>query len=284
MALLSNRSAALRQLPLLLFIASLILLPFIISSSAAGLTFASAREETLEDLGDDVVSRPGDGEEVGLVGEGVQDTPDVVLAPAAGVDSVFFFSKYKDKLIPAGQQSEILVGISNKGESPLKVTTIRGSLHLQYDHRISIQNFTTQELNNSIVPPGVQASFSYPFTVYEYLLPGQLAFVASIFYEVDDELHRTVFYNGTIEVVESSGFISGETVFLITLGLGLLGLFSMWIYGQFQRLSKKTRRAKTVETGTRSTDGVSNEWLQGTAFTQKLSKSVSQSTKSKKKK
>lgn len=82
---------------------------------------------------------------------------------------------------------------------------------------------------------------------------------------------------------EVSGFLSGETLFLVTLGLGMLGLLSMWIYGQFQKLSK-TRRTKKFETGTRSMESVNNEWLQGTAFTKKLSKSVSQPSKSKKKK
>ena len=70
------------------------------------------------------------------------------------------------------------------------------------------------------------------------LQAGSFALVASILYEVDGHPHRSVFYNGTIEVIEASGFASGETIFLVTLGSGLLGLLGMWLYGQFQKLSK----------------------------------------------
>jgi translocon-associated protein subunit alpha len=68
--------------------------------------------------------------------------------------------------------------------------------------------------------------------------PGSFALVASILYEVDGQAFRNVFYNGTIEVVESSGFVSGETIFLVTLGIGMLGLLGMWAYGQFVKISK----------------------------------------------
>lgn len=68
--------------------------------------------------------------------------------------------------------------------------------------------------------------------------PGGFALVASIYYDIDDQAHRTTFYNGTVEVVEAHGFFSGETLFLITLGLGLSGLLGIWAYGQIQRLSK----------------------------------------------
>lgn len=57
-------------------------------------------------------------------------------------------------------------------------------------------------------------------------------------YELNNQLHKSVFYNGTLEVVEASGFVSGETMFLVTLGLGLLGLLGMWVYAQVQRISK----------------------------------------------
>ena len=49
-------------------------------------------------------------------------------------------------------------------------------------------------------------------------------------YELNNQLHKSVFYNGILEVVEASGFVSGETLFLVTLGKGLLGLLGMWVY------------------------------------------------------
>uniref|UniRef100_A0A0C9RPM0 Translocon-associated protein subunit alpha n=1 Tax=Wollemia nobilis TaxID=56998 RepID=A0A0C9RPM0_9CONI len=225
----------------------------------------------------------GEEGELGIVGDGVQDSVDSVLGPASGVDTTCFFPKNSDKLIPAGGETEILVGVNNEGESSLKVHSIKASLHLPYYHGLLVQNLTVQEFVNATVPHSAQATFPYSFTVNKYLQPGEFTLVGSMFYEVDEQLYQAVFYNGTVEVVEGSGILSGETVFLITLGMALLGLFGLWLYGQIQRISKKTKRTKKVEVGTRNAD-TTNEWLQGTAFTQGLSKSLSQSQKSKKKK
>ncbi|GLJ16220.1 hypothetical protein SUGI_0271840 [Cryptomeria japonica] len=225
----------------------------------------------------------GEDGELGIVGDGVQDSVDSVLGPASGVDTICFFPKNSDKLIPAGGETEILVGINNEGESSLKVLSIKATLHLPYYHGMLAQNLTVQEFVNATVLHSAQATFPYSFTVNKYLQPGEFTLVGSMFYEIDEQLYQAVFYNGTVEVVEGTGILSGETLFLVTLGLALVGLSGIWIYGQIQRISKKTKRTKNVEVGTRSAD-TTNEWLQGTAFTQTLAKSISQSQKSKKKK
>ncbi|KAL3681486.1 hypothetical protein R1sor_024442 [Riccia sorocarpa] len=267
--------ASFKRISLLLLLSSLL---FLLISAP----FAAGTEGTVDE---EVDGGAADGGEVGLVDEGVDDffSRDS-LGAAPGVETVFHFPKNPEKSITAGETAEIVVGLRNSGESPLKVTSIRASINLPYDHRIFVQNFTAQEFDNATVPPGVQASFPYSFTVSKYLQPGGFALVASVYYDTDDQPHRTVFFNGTIEVVEAHGFFSGETLFLISLAVGLLGLGGMWAYGQVQRLSKKTRRVKKVETGTRSMDNATaNEWLQGTAFTAKRSNSISMG-KSKKKK
>ncbi|KAL2620415.1 hypothetical protein R1flu_000620 [Riccia fluitans] len=266
--------ASFKRISLLLLLSSLLLL-------LVGAPFAAGTEGIIDDeVGEEVA----DGGEVGLVDEGVDDFfSGDSLGAAPGVETVFHFPKNPDKTITAGETAEIVVGLRNSGETPLKVTSVRASINLPYDHRIFVQNFTAQEFENSTVPPGVQASFPYSFTVSKYLQPGGFALVASIYYDTDEQPHKTVFFNGTIEVIEAHGFFSGETFFLLTLGIGLLSLAGMWVYGQVQRFSKKTRKAKKVETGTRSVDASANEWLQGTAFTAKRSTSISMG-KSKKKK
>ncbi|KAH9287692.1 hypothetical protein KI387_031809 [Taxus chinensis] len=186
-------------------------------------------------------------------------------------------------LIPAGGETGILVGVHNEGESSLKVHSIKASLHLPYYHGMLVQNFTVQEFVKATVPHSAQAAFPYSFTVNKYLQPGEFTLVGSMFYEIDEQLYQSVFYNATVEVVEGTGILSGETLFLVSLGLALVGLSAIWIYGQIQRISKKTKKTKKVEVGTRSADTI-NEWLQGTAFTQSLEKSITQSQKSKKKK
>jgi translocon-associated protein subunit alpha len=68
--------------------------------------------------------------------------------------------------------------------------------------------------------------------------PGSFDLVGTILYEIDKQPYQSTFYNGTIEVVESVGFLSIESVFLVTLGVALLVLLGLWIHGQVQNLSK----------------------------------------------
>lgn len=72
--------------------------------------------------------------------------------------------------------------------------------------------------------------------------PGAFDLVGYIIYDVEGKPYQSVFYNGTIEVVESGGLLSGESVFLITLGIALLLLLGLWAYSQVQRLTKVNHR------------------------------------------
>ncbi|XP_010268685.1 PREDICTED: translocon-associated protein subunit alpha-like [Nelumbo nucifera] len=213
------------------------------------------------------------GGDLGIVGDDVQDYGDGSFSPAPGVETVYVFPKNAARLVPAGEEAEILVGVNNEGESYLNVVAIKASIHLPFDHRLLVQNLTAQVFNNATVPTSVQATFPYIFSVSKYLQPGSFDLVGTIIYEIDQQPFQSTFYNGTIEVVEASGFLSVESVFLVTLGLALLGLFGLWIYGQIKQLSKKTKRMPKVEVGTGTTDASMDEWLEGTAYAQSLSKS-----------
>lgn len=231
----------------------------------------------LDDAG---VADAVEGGDLGIVGEDVQDFGDGSLAPAPGVETVCVFPKNAARLVTAGEETELLVGLmNNEGESPLDVIAIKASLHLPFDHRMFVQNLTVQEFYNASVPFSAQATFPYIFAVNKYLQPGSFDLVGTIVYEIDQHMYQTVFYNGTVEVVEAGAFLSVESVFLVTLGIALIGLLGLWIYGQIQNLSKKSKRAPKVEVGTRAMDASMDEWLEGTAYAQSLS-----SNKSKKKK
>ncbi|XP_072977498.1 translocon-associated protein subunit alpha-like [Typha angustifolia] len=219
-----------------------------------------------------------EGGDLGIVGDETQVFGDGTFSPAPGINTVCVFPKNAAKLVPAGEETELLVGMHNEGESTLKVIAIHASLHLPFDHHMFVQNLTVQEFHNASVPYSAQATFPYIFAVSKFLQPGSFDLVGSIVYEIDQHPYQNVFYNGTIEVVEAGGFLSIESVFLITLGVALLGFFGVWAYGQVQQFSKKTKRAQKVEVGTGTTDANMDEWLQGTAYAQSLS------SKSKKKK
>ncbi|KFK41725.1 hypothetical protein AALP_AA2G164800 [Arabis alpina] len=217
-------------------------------------------------LVDDVVGENSDSG----VEEDDQDL-DVNLTAAPGVETVCVFPKNSAKLVPAGEDTELVIGLKNDGKSNIGVMGIRASVHLPYDHKLLVQNLTMLRFNNASIPTSLQASFSYIFAVSQYLQPGAFDLVGYIIYDVQGKPFQSVFYNGTIEVVESGGLLSGESVFLITLGIALLLLLGLWAYSQVQRLTKKTKKVSKVEVGTRSTDASLDEWLEGTPLAKTLS-------------
>ncbi|CAL9105336.1 translocon-associated protein subunit alpha-like isoform X1 [Musa acuminata AAA Group] len=219
-----------------------------------------------------------EGSDLGIVGDDTQVFGDGAFGPAAGVDTICVFPKNAARLVPAGEETELLVGLHNEGESALKVVAIHASLHLPFDHHMFVQNLTLQEFYNASVPVSAQATFPYVFVVSKYLQPGTFDLVGTIVYEIDQQPYQNVFYNGTIEVIEAGGFLSIESVFLVTLGVALIGFLGLWAYGQIQQFSKKTKKPAKVEVGTGTTAADMDEWLQGTAYAQSLS------SKSKKKK
>ncbi|OMO74440.1 Translocon-associated protein (TRAP), alpha subunit [Corchorus capsularis] len=243
--------------------------------------FPASRWEALETPGlarcqseaDSVVPEDAEGGDLGIVSEDVPDFGDGSFSPAPGVETVCVFPKNSAKTVVAGEETELLVGMENVGESPVNVIAIKASVHLPFDHHLLVQNLTAQAFNNATVPTSAQATFPYIFAVSKYLQPGTFDLVGTIVYEIDQHPYQNTFYNGTIEVVEAGGFISVESVFLVTLGIALLVLLGLWLHGQFQRISKKTKRAPKVEVGTKTTDSSLDEWLQGTSYTQNASKS-----------
>ncbi|XP_042498903.1 translocon-associated protein subunit alpha-like isoform X2 [Macadamia integrifolia] len=185
------------------------------------------------------------GGDLGIVSDDVHDYGDRSFSPAPGIETVCVFPKNAAKLVLAGEETELLVGLNNEGDSNMNVIAIRASVHLHFDHNLLVQNLTGQVFNNASVPPAAQATFQYSFTVNKYLQPGSFDLVGTIIYEIDEQPHQSLFYNGTIEVAEASGFLSIESVFLVTLGIALLGLCGLWIYGQIQQFSKGTAFAQS---------------------------------------
>lgn len=73
---------------------------------------------------------------------------------------------------------------------------------------------------------------------------GNFDLVGTIIYEIDQHPYQSTFFNGTIDVAEAGGFLSIESVFLVTLGIALIVLLGLWIHGQIQNLSKVHKAAK----------------------------------------
>lgn len=225
------------------------------------------------DLEDD-----SEGGDLGIVGDDVQEFGDGTLSSAPEVDTICIFPKNPSKLVVAGEETELLVGMKNDGRSHVNIIAIKASIYLPYDHQYLVQNLSTQAFNNASVPHSAQATFPYIFAVSKFLQTGTFDLVGTIIYEIDQNPYQSTFYNGTIEVTEAGGFLTIESVLLVSVGVALLGLFGLWIRSQIQSLSKKAKRAPKMELGTKTSDSSIDEWLQGTAYSQSLS------NKSKKKK
>ncbi|KAI3745186.1 hypothetical protein L1987_58292 [Smallanthus sonchifolius] len=255
------------------FIIALLLL-----SSSFFLQVARCQSESDSEDAELVAETVEEGGDLGIVGDDVQDFGGGNFSPAPGVETVCVFPKNAAKTVVAGKETEILVGMKNDGDQTVKVLAVHASVHLPFDHSMLVQNLSAQVFNNASVPPSVQAAFPYIFAVSKFLQAGAFDLVGTIVYEIDQLPYQNTFYNGTIEVTEAGGLVSVETVFLVSLGIALLVFLGLWVRGQIQNLSKKTKKAPKVETGTRTVDASMDEWLEGTAYTQ------SKASKSKKKK
>ncbi|KAK9064449.1 hypothetical protein SSX86_015831 [Deinandra increscens subsp. villosa] len=202
------------------------------------------------------------------VGDDIHDFGVGSFKPAPGVETLCVFPKNPAKLVVAGQETELLIGMKIEGGQSVNVLAVHASVHLPFDHRMLVQNLSVVSFNNASVPSSVQATFPYVFAVSKFLQPGTFDLVGTITYEIDQQPYQNTFYNGTIEVTEAGGLVSVETVFLVSLGLALLVLFGLWVRTQLQFISKKTKKITKVEVGTRTVDSSMDEWLQGTAYTQ----------------
>ncbi|KAI3515268.1 hypothetical protein L1887_14091 [Cichorium endivia] len=254
------------------------ILALLLLSSSFFLQVARCQSDSDSEDAELVAETVEEGGDLGIVDDDVQDFGAGNYSPAPGVETVCVFPKNPSKVVVAGQETELLIGMKNEGDQNVKVLAVHASVHLPFDHRMLVQNLTTQAFNNASVPSSVQATFPYMFAVSKFLQPGTFDLVGKIVYEIDQLPYENTFYNGTIEVTEAGGLVSIETVFLVSLGIGLLIFLGFWVHGQIQNLSKKSKKSPKVETGTRSVDASMDEWLEGTAYTQ------SKASKSKKKK
>ncbi|KAJ3691233.1 hypothetical protein LUZ61_020397 [Rhynchospora tenuis] len=210
--------------------------------------------------------------DLGIVADDSDVLDDSNLGSGPGISTVCLFPKNPAKLATAGEETELLVGLHNEGDSIVKVANVHATLHLPFDHRVYSQNLTLRAFSGATVPVSAQATFPYTFYLSNLLRAGSYDLVGYIVYEIDHQLYESVFHNGTIEVVESDGFLSIETLFLFTLGAALIGFLGLWLYRQMQQFSKKTKTTPKVEVGTRQTEANMDEWLAGTAYAKSVGK------------
>ncbi|ESQ50872.1 hypothetical protein EUTSA_v10022826mg [Eutrema salsugineum] len=215
------------------------------------------------------------GFEVSDSGEEESDAEEVFgleLTSAPGIETLCVFPKNSAKIIKAGHETELLVGMKNDGQSNVDIVAVRGSLHLPFDQKPLVQNLTALSFGNASVPTSAQATFPYTFAVSKFLQAGAFDLVGTIIYEIDGKPYQSTFYNGTIEVVEDGPLFRMESVFLCGLLLLVITLLIIYIQNNMKHLTKKTKRASKVEVGTATKDASLDEWLEGTSYGHKSKK------------
>jgi len=184
---------------------------------------------------------------------------------AEGVETTFVFPDNPNKFLTSGEEVEVLCGFYNGGDVPLNVTRLAGSINYPMDFRVYVQNWTSP-VYNIVVPPDTQGSFSIKIKPDLNLQPRDFIVSLTTFYESDDELFSSTFFNGTVYVVEPTGSLDMETFFMYFFIVAVVGLIAGAIFKALQSAGvvKKKSKPRKVETGTRGAVD-ENEWLKGTA-------------------
>jgi len=138
----------------------------------------------------------------------------------------------------------VLVGFSNSGDKAFNLTAIGAHLHSPFDFSYYIQNFTAYEVDG-VVEPGAQVSLEYTFKPDPSLEPLEFHLSGWILYnDSDNNMFRSTFVNGTIELVEAQSDFDIRGVFTWFLAVAALGLIVYIGFNVFATPEQKKSVAK----------------------------------------
>lgn len=158
-----------------------------------------------------------------------------------------------------GEFVEVLCGFKNTGDKSFNITMLKGSLNSLYDHSMYIQNFTEQAPFNEI-KPGEEGTLAYKFFPDPHLDPFNYVLTLYVDYvDADKEEYRTVYYNSSIEIVESQSSVDTRTFFGRLLSLVFFALVALVGYHLYKKFGTKKRSKADTKSGAVT----SNEWLEG---------------------
>lgn len=182
------------------------------------------------------------------------------LMPSDFVKTTTLFPDYPDNKIVLGELVDVLCGFSNNGDKSFNITQMRGSLHNAIDYK-TIMNLT--EANPfAEIKKGEHGTMNYRFFLDPALDPAKYALTLSIDYiDADREEYRTVYFNSTVDLVESASDASSRAFFGRFITIGVLGLVAFLGNNAYKKYSSKKGR-RTVDSAAKAASGGANEWLQ----------------------
>lgn len=153
-----------------------------------------------------------------------------------------------------------LIAFANRGRTRYHIWGVMGSLNMEKDFRVYVQNFTYGVVNKT-VGSGGELSFSYSFTPNERLdtTPFQLAL--NVFYEAQSPTgnairgHSTTFFNSTI-ATEAGPQSMSNSMFMIILVVLIVAAAG----GYYAFMNMEVAKNTPTEMGTEDTS--KNEWLE----------------------
>lgn len=248
----------------LLFLTLLVLPAVLLTIQTESKFFAYAEEDELDDESVDI-----EGDETQVVGEDVVEEAPTVKK-STDVDTTILFIKpipttgdSQFELL-AGQPVEFLVGFLNKGKDDFVVETLDASFRYPMDYSYYIQNFSAIAYHRDVKPTH-EATLSYSFLPSEAFAGRPFGLNINLVYkDATGNLYQEAVYNQTVNIVEVSEGLDGETFFLYIF-LGAVAVLIL-VVGQ-QALSslakKRSPRSQTktqIETGTNNSN-VDYDWL-----------------------
>ena len=246
----------------LIYLTLLVLPAALLCFQSANTILARAEEDELDDVVDI------EGEDSQVVGEDALDDDESVVKSSQDVDTTILFTKpvtnYGDTAfdLQAGFPVEFFVGFTNKGAEDYLVESMEASFRYPMDYTYYIQNFTALPYNKE-VKPKQEATFAYSFIPNEGFAGRPFGLNIQLNYrDASGNSYQEAVYNQTVNIVEVSEGLDGETFFLYVF-LGAAVVLAL-VLGQ-QALATLARRRspraapRPLERGT-ATD-VDYDWL-----------------------
>eukprot|EP00177_Eucheuma_denticulatum_P006397 GFKZ01011675.1.p2 GENE.GFKZ01011675.1~~GFKZ01011675.1.p2 ORF type:complete len:289 (-),score=56.39 GFKZ01011675.1:1244-2110(-) len=162
-------------------------------------------------------------------------------------------------IVALGDKCRALIAFANAARARYHVWGVMGSLNMERDFKVHVQNFSYVPVNKSVASNS-ELSFTYEFTPNERLdvRPFQLAL--TVFYEAQGSSgnairgHSTTFYNATITTVPGPQSMS-NAMFMTIFALVVAAVVAAVLL--FRQAEQKK---DTVEMGTATAS--KNEWLE----------------------
>jgi len=194
-------------------------------------------------------------------GDVAGDSDSGEITASEHVSTVTLFPDFPDQKFTQGQFVDVLCGFSNNGDKSFNITTLKGSLNSPMDYQY-IQNFSDLTPFSEI-KEGDQGTLYYRFFPDPQLEPREYMLTLTVDYvDADKEEFQTVYFNQTVELIESQSSQDSRAWFgrclllVLVAGLGFGGQLLT------KRFAGKKSKAPTP-VAPKATGGA-NEWLQDT--------------------